>query len=82
VGLGVTSDMGTIRALLAALPFHQFFEGVALGACFNEVSLPASAPVLLAGLVALVKGCAVVFGFWWTPDVRTSGCCECSCLGR
>ena len=32
-----------LRALLAALPFHQFFEGVALGACFNEVSRRASA---------------------------------------
>jgi hypothetical protein len=38
VALGVSSDLGTVRSLLAALAFHQFFEGVALGACFIEVS--------------------------------------------
>ena len=38
VALGVSSDLSTVRSLLAALAFHQFFEGVALGACFIEVS--------------------------------------------
>ena len=37
VSLGVASDTGVVRPLLAALTFHQFFEGVALGACFLEV---------------------------------------------
>ena len=40
VSLGVASDMGVVRSLLAALTFHQFFEGVALGACFLEVGGP------------------------------------------
>ncbi len=78
---GVTSDMGTVRALLAALPFHQFFEGVALGACFNEVRLPASASILLAGAGG-TQGSAVWFRCWWMRDVRAVRCCECCCSGR
>jgi hypothetical protein len=83
VGLGVTSDMGTVRALLAALPFHQFFEGVALGACFNEVGLPASASILLAGAggMQLVMAGLLSVGCWWTPGVHAFRCCDCSCLG-
>jgi len=31
--LGVSQSPCTVRPLLAALTFHQFFEGIALGAC-------------------------------------------------
>lgn len=40
VTIGVASDLGVVRSLLAALTFHQFFEGIALGACFMEASTP------------------------------------------
>ena len=39
IALGVSNSPCTIRPLLAALTFHQFFEGVALGSCLLQVSL-------------------------------------------
>lgn len=38
IALGVSNSPCTIRPLLAALTFHQFFEGVALGSCLLQVS--------------------------------------------
>ena len=37
VTLGVSESPCTIRPLLAALSFHQFFEGFALGGCIAQV---------------------------------------------
>lgn len=39
VTLGVSESPCTIRPLLAALSFHQFFEGFALGGCIAQVGL-------------------------------------------
>jgi zinc transporter ZupT len=38
IALGVSNSPCTIRPLLAALTFHQCFEGVALGSCLLQVS--------------------------------------------
>lgn len=38
IALGVSDSPCTIRPLLAALTFHQFFEGVALGSCLLQAS--------------------------------------------
>lgn len=35
--LGVSQSPCTIRPLLGALSFHQFFEGFALGGCISQV---------------------------------------------
>ena len=43
IALGVSDSPCTIRPLLAALTFHQFFEGVALGSCLLQASLSLSA---------------------------------------
>ena len=40
IALGVSNSPCTIRPLLAALTFHQFFEGVALGSCLLQVGYP------------------------------------------
>ena len=40
IALGVSNSPCTIRPLLAALTFHQFFEGVALGSCLLQVGCP------------------------------------------
>jgi zinc transporter 1/2/3 len=36
IALGVSNSPCTIKPLLAALTFHQFFEGVALGSCLLQ----------------------------------------------
>ncbi|EIE23671.1 ZIP zinc/iron transport family [Coccomyxa subellipsoidea C-169] len=39
IALGVSNSPCTIKPLLAALTFHQFFEGVALGSCLIQASI-------------------------------------------
>lgn len=38
IALGVSNSPCTIRPLLAAITFHQFFEGIALGSCLIQAS--------------------------------------------
>lgn len=40
LSLGVSRSPCTIRPLVAALSFHQFFEGFALGGCIAQVRIP------------------------------------------
>jgi zinc transporter ZupT len=37
IALGVSNSPCTVRPLIAALTFHQFFEGFALGGCISQV---------------------------------------------
>jgi len=39
LSLGVSQNPCTIKPLVAALSFHQFFEGFALGGCISEVNI-------------------------------------------
>ncbi len=38
ISLGSSQSSQTIKPLLAALSFHQFFEGMGLGGCISQVS--------------------------------------------
>jgi len=42
LSLGVSRSPCTIRPLVAALSFHQFFEGFALGGCIAQVRISVS----------------------------------------
>lgn len=37
ISLGASGSIKTIKPLLAALTFHQFFEGMGLGGCISQV---------------------------------------------
>jgi len=37
MSLGASESPSTIRPLVAALTFHQFFEGIGLGGCIVQV---------------------------------------------
>lgn len=37
ISLGASESPETIKPLLAALSFHQFFEGMGLGGCISQV---------------------------------------------
>lgn len=64
ISLGASENPKTIRPLVAALTFHQFFEGMGLGGCIVQVSniffqlwlrpmVIKSKPVLLSKLLSL-----------------------------
>jgi len=37
ISLGTSESAKTIKPLVAALSFHQFFEGTGLGGCISQV---------------------------------------------
>lgn len=37
ISLGTSESSNTIKPLVAALTFHQFFEGMGLGGCISQV---------------------------------------------
>ena len=37
ISLGASESPKTVRPLVAALTFHQFFEGMGLGGCITQV---------------------------------------------
>ena len=37
ISLGAAQSIDTIKPLLVALSFHQFFEGLGLGGCISQV---------------------------------------------
>ena len=37
IALGASQSPSTIKPLIAALTFHQFFEGIGLGGCISQV---------------------------------------------
>ena len=39
ISLGASQSVDTIKPLMAALSFHQFFEGLGLGGCISLVSI-------------------------------------------
>ncbi|MCO5548349.1 hypothetical protein L7F22_001806 [Adiantum nelumboides] len=48
ITLGTSESPCTIRPLLAALTFHQFFEGTALGSCIAQAGFKTRASVVMA----------------------------------
>ena len=40
ISLGASESAATVRPLVAALTFHQFFEGMGLGGCIAQVTSP------------------------------------------
>ena len=62
ITLGVLQTACAVRPLLAAITFHQFFEGLALGGCLVEAEYGARAFVGLGTLYALSTPMGVAIG--------------------
>lgn len=62
LSLGVSQSPCTIRPLIAALSFHQFFEGFALGGCISQAQFKASSATLMACFFALTTPLGVSIG--------------------
>ncbi|KAG9128660.1 hypothetical protein Leryth_018312 [Lithospermum erythrorhizon] len=72
LSLGVSQSPCTIRPLIAALSFHQFFEGFALGGCISQAQLRSLHTTLMACFFAITTplGIAVGCGIsnFYNPD--------------
>lgn len=62
ISLGVSHSPCTIRPLLVALSFHQFFEGFALGGCVAEASLTPRGSAMMAFFFAITTPIGVAVG--------------------
>lgn len=62
LSLGVSESPCTIRPLIAALSFHQFFEGFALGGCISQAQFRTLRVTLMAMFFAITTPLGVAVG--------------------
>ncbi|KAK3141534.1 hypothetical protein QOZ80_4BG0335150 [Eleusine coracana subsp. coracana] len=62
VSLGASVRPSTIRPLVAALSFHQFFEGIGLGGCIVQANFKLRATVMMAMFFSLTAPVGIALG--------------------
>ncbi|KAJ4887361.1 hypothetical protein Rs2_27109 [Raphanus sativus] len=62
ISLGVSQSPCTIRPLIAALSFHQFFEGFALGGCISQAQFRNKSATVMACFFALTTPIGIGIG--------------------
>nr|AAK69429.1 ZIP-like zinc transporter [Noccaea caerulescens] len=62
LSLGVSQSPCTIRPLIAALSFHQFFEGFALGGCISQAQFKNKSAIIMACFFALTAPIGIGIG--------------------
>ncbi|XP_042375279.1 zinc transporter 4-like [Zingiber officinale] len=62
VSLGASQRSSTIRPLLAALSFHQFFEGIGLGGCIVQAKFRGGTTVIMAVFFSLTAPIGISLG--------------------
>ncbi|XP_051151286.1 zinc transporter 4, chloroplastic-like [Andrographis paniculata] len=62
LSLGVSHSPCTIRPLVGALAFHQFFEGFALGGCISQAKLRTLHATIMACFFALTTPLGIAVG--------------------
>ncbi|KAF5938409.1 hypothetical protein HYC85_022668 [Camellia sinensis] len=72
LSLGVSQSPCTIRPLIAALSFHQFFEGFALGGCISQAQFRTLHTTLMACFFAFTTPMGIAIGTgissFYNPD--------------
>lgn len=62
LSLGVSESPCTIRPLILALSFHQFFEGFALGGCISQAQFKTASVTVMACFFALTTPAGIGVG--------------------
>ncbi|KAJ4833781.1 Fe(2+) transport protein 3, chloroplastic [Turnera subulata] len=62
LSLGVSQSPCTIRPLIAALSFHQFFEGFALGGCIAQAQFKTASALTMACFFAITTPAGIGVG--------------------
>ncbi|XP_073002816.1 zinc transporter 4-like [Typha latifolia] len=62
VSLGASQSASTIRPLVGALSFHQFFEGIGLGGCIVQANFKARATLIMATFFSLTTPFGIALG--------------------
>uniref|UniRef100_A0ACD5WEM6 Uncharacterized protein n=1 Tax=Avena sativa TaxID=4498 RepID=A0ACD5WEM6_AVESA len=62
MSLGASEDASTIKPLVVALTFHQFFEGIGLGGCIVQARFRLKSVLMMALFFSLTLPLGVVLG--------------------
>ncbi|KAL6976043.1 hypothetical protein U1Q18_024837 [Sarracenia purpurea var. burkii] len=62
VSLGASESPKTIKPLVAALTFHQFFEGIGLGGCIAQAKFKCGAVAVMSLFFSLTTPVGIVIG--------------------
>ncbi|KAL0444455.1 UNVERIFIED_CONTAM: Zinc transporter 5 [Sesamum latifolium] len=62
IALGASESPKTIRPLIAALTFHQFFEGIGLGGCITQARFNTRAVAILALFFSITTPSGIAVG--------------------
>ncbi|KAK1326284.1 Zinc transporter 9 [Acorus calamus] len=62
ISLGASETPSTIRPLVAALSFHQFFEGLSLGGCIVQAKFKAKAITAMSLFFSLTTPVGIAIG--------------------
>ncbi|KAI3755984.1 hypothetical protein L1987_55795 [Smallanthus sonchifolius] len=62
LSLGASQHISTIKSLLAALSFHQFFEGMGLGGCISQAKYKSLATAIMAIFFSLTTPIGIAVG--------------------
>ncbi|KAI4313651.1 hypothetical protein L6164_026610 [Bauhinia variegata] len=63
ISLGASESPETIRPLVAALTFHQFFEGMGLGSCITQAKFKTKAATMMALFFSLTTPVGIAIGW-------------------
>ncbi|CAK7356420.1 unnamed protein product [Dovyalis caffra] len=64
LSLGASKSKTTIKPLVAALSFHQFFEGMGLGGCISQAKFKVQTKVIMILFFSLTTPTGVAIGIW------------------
>ncbi|KAF5480455.1 hypothetical protein F2P56_001203 [Juglans regia] len=62
ISLGASESPKTIKPLVAALTFHQFFEGMGLGGCISQAKFKSQAIAIMAAFYSLTTPVGIAIG--------------------
>ncbi|CAH1450856.1 unnamed protein product [Lactuca virosa] len=62
LSLGASQNISTIKSLLAALSFHQFFEGMGLGGCISQAKYKSLSTAMMAIFFSLTTPIGIAVG--------------------
>ncbi|KAK7243766.1 hypothetical protein RIF29_38577 [Crotalaria pallida] len=62
ISLGTAASIDTIKPLLVALSFHQFFEGLGLGGCISQAQFKSRSTAIMATFFSLTTPIGIAIG--------------------
>ncbi|CAE5967031.1 unnamed protein product [Arabidopsis arenosa] len=62
ISLGASQSIDTIKPLMAALSFHQFFEGLGLGGCISLAEMKSKSTVIMATFFSVTAPLGIGIG--------------------